>query len=338
MPWLDSLQAPLACQLPPCFFTHWRDLACLGDEADPFCCAPIWNLSYHAIFTPGRRIYYNTSKDAAVIFGVYTIPGGNIIFSPMEESWLFGQPLLGSAAPDLLHASLQEFHSIFPNHRLTFCISGIRNNSLLAQKLKMLFGARYHIYIHSHFTQASASLEGGMDGWLGRRSANHRAKIKKSARKAQQGGIVFERFRPDPDNVADIYNRMLAIEEKSWKGLAHHGMSDSPSREFYGYMIRKLASLDEALVMFARINDEDAGFIFGGIMDKWYRGQQFSYTKSAAPWSVGNLLQMEQIRWLCELGISRYDMGACTGPRMEYKLHWTEQFCSAYTWIMREAI
>ena len=35
---------------------------------------------------------------------------------------------------------------------------------------------------------------------------------------------------------------------------------------------------------------------------------------------LGNLLQLEQIRWLCEEGADRYDMG----PQMDYKRHWTE--------------
>jgi CelD/BcsL family acetyltransferase involved in cellulose biosynthesis len=32
-------------------------------------------------------------------------------------------------------------------------------------------------------------------------------------------------------------------------------------------------------------------------------------------------MQLEKIRWLCEEGVSRYDMG----PLMDYKRHWTEK-------------
>ena len=39
-----------------------------------------------------------------------------------------------------------------------------------------------------------------------------------------------------------------------------------------------------------------------------------------APASIGNLLQLEQVRWLCEEGVERYDMG----PVMDYKRSWME--------------
>jgi len=43
------------------------------------------------------------------------------------------------------------------------------------------------------------------------------------------------------------------------------------------------------------------------------------------------LLQLEQIRWLCEEQMERYDMG----PMMEYKQHWTEQRRVVETWVLQ---
>ena len=51
-----------------------------------------------------------------------------------------------------------------------------------------------------------------------------------------------------------------------------------------------------------------------------YRGQQFSFVDTWRSESIGNLLQLEQLRWLCEEGVPRYDMG----PMMDYKRSWTE--------------
>ena len=73
-------------------------------------------------------------------------------------------------------------------------------------------------------------------------------------------------------------------------------------------------------VVFARAAERDVGFVFGGLAGALYRGQQFSYVEDLAALSLGNLLQQEQIRWLAEEGIARYDLG----PLMEYKLHWAE--------------
>ena len=65
-----------------------------------------------------------------------------------------------------------------------------------------------------------------------------------------------------------------------------------------------------------------------------YRGQQFSYDAAWAPFSVGNLLQAEQIRWLCEENAVRYDMGMSGDPRMAYKQHWAEQILMLRTFIL----
>ena len=72
--------------------------------------------------------------------------------------------------------------------------------------------------------------------------------------------------------------------------------------------------------MFAVRDGEDIGFVFGGVASGVYRGQQFSFVEAWRRASIGNLLQLEQVRWLCEEGVERYDMG----PVMDYKRSWTE--------------
>ncbi|MEY4829629.1 MAG: hypothetical protein RLZZ562_1425, partial [Planctomycetota bacterium] len=84
-------------------------------------------------------------------------------------------------------------------------------------------------------------------------------------------------------------------------------------------------------VMFARHGGEDIGFIFGGYANGAYRGQQFSFLDTWRSYSIGNLLQQEQLRWLCEEGAERYDMG----PMMDYKAHWTEQQSRMDSWLVR---
>lgn len=334
MPWLYPDSSPLASLFPGQFLNFWENLAGFTGQADPFCCAPVWNLSYHAIFTPKRRVFYETFDNSALIFGEYLSPRGETIYAPLEESWLFGQPLLGDSSPELLGLCLKDLLAEQAGKKVIFCISGMQDGSYHAMRLFRLFSPHYRFYKIGGFTQARASLAGGLDGWLANRSANHRAKLRKAARKGAQAGVEFTRARPGPGEAAKIYERMLAIEERSWKGQAHNGMSDSPSREFYGYMIRKLAESGNALVIFATQDGTDLGFIFGGLLGACYRGQQFSYIQAAAPLSIGNLMQMEKVRWLCELGASFYDMGTCTGPRMDYKLHWTEIFREAQTWVL----
>ena len=75
--------------------------------------------------------------------------------------------------------------------------------------------------------------------------------------------------------------------------------------------------------------------IFGGMLGPCYRGQQFSYDAAWKDFSIGNLLQVEQIRWLCEEGAVRYDMGTASGEPMAYKLHWTEAHPTSRTWFLQ---
>ena len=128
---------------------------------------------------------------------------------------------------------------------------------------------------------------------------------------------------------------MLAVEQRSWKGVGHCGMTESPAREFYADMIRRLAVQGTARVMFARHEGQDIGFIFGGMLGPCYRRQQFSYDAAWKDLSIGNLLQVEQIRWLCEEGAVRYDMGTASGEPMAYKLHWTEAHPTSQTWFLQ---
>ena len=68
-----------------------------------------------------------------------------------------------------------------------------------------------------------------------------------------------------------------------------------------------------------------------------YRGQQFSYAHDCHTLSLGNLMQIEKIRWLCEEGVQRYDMGPLDGPKMQYKSHWTETAFPLRTWLIEKA-
>lgn len=315
---------------------QWQRLAISTDQGDPVCCAPLWNMAFHDVFHPGRRIFYLASGDALILFSEFRTPAGEIYLTPIEDSWMFCQPLLGHYAPELLEEAIEiftrEYAPIFP----VIVLSGIREKSVEAIRLYMLHSRRFNFFRYRRSTQCGASLEGGFDGWMGRRSANHRAKLRKASRRAASIGVTFERHQPvNPVESANVYARMLDVERQSWKGIGHCGMAESPSREFYAALLARQALDRSAYVIFARFEDRDIGFIYGGTNGSVYRGQQFSYTNEVAVLSIGNLLQMEKVRWLCELGYQRYDMGPITGPRMGYKEHWTEETRDIQSWVMR---
>ncbi len=172
----------------------------------------------------------------------------------------------------------------------------------------------------------AASLEGGIDGFLGRRSGNFRRKLRQQQRRAADAGVRFEHFSPTTREDADrCFARMVSVEQRSWKGLGRCGMDSPDALRFYAAMLRRLAALGRARIGFAQAADADIGFIFGGVTGSIYRGQQFSFDHDWAPFSIGNLLQFEQVSRCCEEGVTRYDLGPLLGPRMAYKIHWAER-------------
>jgi CelD/BcsL family acetyltransferase involved in cellulose biosynthesis len=216
-------------------------------------------------------------------------------------------------------------------------ISGIRPRSLLAGSLIQAFSKGFAIYAHSGGIQCTASLSCGIDGFLSRRSANFRSKLKKAYKRASAKGVYFERALPtSPEEAAAIYARMIAVEETSWKGIHSCGMAESPAKEFYAAMIRRLSQSAGARIIIARYEGEDIGFIAGGLAGKIYRGQQFSYNDAWKEFSIGNILQFEQLKWLCEEKSVRYDMGPMVGQGMGYKVHWTEKRIPFQCWRLEK--
>ena len=314
--------------------SSWNRAANSTLQGDPFCCGTEWQLSYHQAFAPDRSLYLRETSDSLVALARAPQKIRPNLFTPVEAHWFFGCPLLGSAAVDLLDQAIQELAQRIPSTELkaSFLISGIRPRGLLYRQLRQRFQQRFEFHKLIAETQCAASLSGGLDGFLSRRSSNHRRNLKKQSQRASRKGVYFERYNPrNPAQVDSIYNRMITVEKASWKGLDECGMAEQPARHYYHLMLRRLAVSGSARIIMARHGDSDIGFIFGGIAASIYRGQQFSFADDWKKSSIGNLLQLEQISWLCEEGISRYDMG----PVMGYKPHWTEKRLHIETWFLK---
>lgn len=316
-------------------YTTWYQTAVSTAQADPFCCAPVWQLSFHNAFSPRQQLFLKTSKRNIIAFAEKIAAPNEIYLTPVEASWFFGCPLMGKDSveffSDLIGNIEKYYYPFFPR----IIISGIRPNGKLSRRLIRAFAGYFYFFLHSSGAQCAASLADGIDGYLARRSGNHRKKLKKQQNKILNKGVWFERVKPLTVKEAEkTFARIYAVELKSWKGLGQCGMDQEPSTSFYRIMLRRLSLLKQARVIFARHENEDIGFIMGGLAGKIYRGQQFSYAENWRDYSIGNLLQVEKIKWLCEEGIKRYDMGPVTGPKMGYKAHWTEKNFKHETWIL----
>ncbi len=322
--------------ISPALLQTWTRTALSTRQVDPYCCTPYWQLPFHDAFGPERHLLIRESSGNLLLFAENSISPENVVLAPIEQSWLFGCPLLGKHAVELLADSIDEIGShypIFPR----MIISGIRPGGVLAKRLLNHFSSDFHLFmlVQSTSTQCNASLAGGWDGFLSRRSSRQRRKLKRLQQDAHNQGIHFERVTPTTQEESEqTFARMLSIEQSSWKGLQQCGMDQEPATSFYRAMITRLAAEKQARTIFARHEEEDIGYIFGGLAGNIYRGQQFSYSNAWRGASIGNLLQIKKIQWLSEERCKRYDMGPVSGEKMGYKQHWTEREGRLESWML----
>ncbi len=312
----------------------WNRLALATPQPDPFCATTAWQLSWREAADPERPLVVRECSDGLVQFARHTLGSKNVL-GPVERLWMFGCNVLGPAGVDLLEQLIGDPAMEAAGLGRRIVISGLDPQGPLLAEIRSRLSAYGKFRRFGRGLQCAASLEGGLDGFLSRRSANHRKKLRQAIRRGQAVGIGFERHTPgSADEAAAVFARMLAVERRSWKGIAGRGMDGPMTRMFYGSMLRRLAMARAGRVMFATHDGNDIGYIFGGVAGEIYRGQQFSFDEAWRDMSIGNLLQYEQVAWLCEEGAHRYDMGPLTGPFMEYKEHWTEIRLRIEAWII----
>jgi hypothetical protein len=213
------------------------------EHGDPLCCRTEWQLSYLEAFTPEATPLFRESGDSMVAFVDSSFPDGSRILLPLDQSWLYGAPLLGPDAIDLLLELLAEpaMRELPP----TLWLSGITPNGERHQQLVSALQRTHKLHVITSPPaplQCSASLEGGYDGYLSRRSGHFRRRLKSAERKASAMGVSFERCAPvSAEHAQRVFDRMLAIEYRSWKGIGSCGMEQPQSRDFYSRMLRATA-------------------------------------------------------------------------------------------------
>jgi CelD/BcsL family acetyltransferase involved in cellulose biosynthesis len=173
-----------------------------------------------------------------------------------------------------------------------------------------------------------ASLQGGIDGYLGRRARTLRRELRREERRARDHGVRFERGAGSAD---ELFERVLDIERRSWKFDASTGLNATEMRAFYGVLVPRLHARGRLRAVFARIDDTDIGFIVGGVAGTLYRGLQFSFDDRYRQLGVGNLLQLAELRALCDEGFDTYDLGIDIG----YKARWADERVETSTLVIR---
>ncbi len=310
------------------------DLAAIADDfdrevaltpaIDRFCSASAWILAAAAALMPPRAAFTFAGEHGyfAAMRGVH--PAGFPYIEPVELAWGLAAPIIGRD-PVAIVGELVPLLAARRDWQLAI-LSGMTLGGPQRTALDRELPPRWERRRGTPTVRHVASLEGGLDGYLARRSRELRKTIRKSLRLAAEAGLAFEVVRGTTDaDATAIYDRIQAIEQHSWKSRDGVGIATGPMRAFYGLMLPRLCAKRQQRTIFARLADRDVGYVLGAVFgehgDAEYRGLQFSYDDELSRLGIGGLLQYHQIAELCADGIGRYDLGT----EMDYKRRWAEE-------------
>ena len=287
-------------------------------EIDRFCSTTAWVLAAASALMPARSAYTFRGQHGylAAMRGVH--PAGFPYIEPIELAWGLAGPLVGKdggalAAEVIAHLATRRDWQLA-------ILAGHTADGPQRRAIDEVLPAGWEQRRGTPTMRHVASLAGGVDGFLSRRSRELRKSLRKSLRAATTAGLTFEDVRAGPGEASALYERIQAVERHSWKAGEGVGISVGPMRAFYDAMLPRLCALGQQRTIFARHDGRDAGYILGAVFAGEYRGLQFSYDDDHGKLGIGGLLQYHQVAELCAAGVGRYDLGT----EMDYKRRWAE--------------
>ncbi|MHC4668497.1 MAG: GNAT family N-acetyltransferase [Planctomycetota bacterium] len=289
-------------------------------EIDRFCSSTDWIL-------PAREAW-GAHLDPCLLRGEHGwaallrhVHAGEIeVLTGFDTMWGFACPLIG-AEP---RALVEEF-AAQPLNWHVLLVAGIPPRAAMERHVREVFAPHCDLHEGPVLRRWVASLRGGLDAYLARRSPKLRENLRRATRRAREAGVTLETGRGP-----DLLRRVLSVEERSWKGPVHTGLLIEEMLRFYQPMAERLVADGRLRTIFARRDDLDIGYILGGVRDGVYRGFQFSFDRRHADLSLGALMQQAQIAASCAEGIETYDLGI----DMEYKRHWADEARDTVTLVV----
>ncbi|MGM0554842.1 MAG: GNAT family N-acetyltransferase [Myxococcota bacterium] len=303
-------------------------------DIDHFCSSSPWALSAFDALTFDHELWALAAEQAdgyvALSYGDHERIGRYL--QPLEASWGLCAPIVGEDVAQIVREFSEYARSVTESWDLLF-LSGLVEGSPQFVELIRAFQQDHFVGLGPSMGRMSASLEGGVDGFLERRTSKFRSNIRRARRRAAEAGVEFDYFdHPDSsDEALALFDRIIAIEKTSWKGKQSAGISSGRMNDFYRKMVPRLTEREMLRVVFATVDDTDIAYCFGGVMMDTYRGLQMSYHDDFKDLSPGNIVQMEMIEALCEEGVAFYDMGQA----MDYKSSWTDEELETVALIVR---
>jgi Acetyltransferase (GNAT) domain len=290
-----------------------------GFTPDRFCSSSFWILPAARHLSPGAAPRITRAN------GAYSVLARSSSWlHPLEAMWGLSCPLVGrepEAAVELFCRALEE------DRDWRAClVTGLEEASPPWKELGRALSRRYRVERGPTTRRYVARLDDGVEGFVSRRPAGLRRSLPKASRRASRLGLAFEAG----EGRDTAFERLLAVERRSWKGLHGVGIDQEPMRSFYRDMNLRLHDRGRRRLLFAQLEGEDVAYIFGGVFADTYRGLQFSFDDRFSSLSLGNLCQLEEVRRLVESGVRRYDLGS----EVRYKRNWGEEVVATAALIL----
>lgn len=313
----------------------YDDATLVTPDVDAACTSAAWVVSAHRAFHPEQEPFlFQLEGDGFLALARDDTPVLGRYLAPLEAMWGLASPIVshdpmtaarGAAA--ILRALDSEWDALW--------LCGLAPRSAAFNTLAMLLGAHYRLFLGPTTRRHVATLEGGLDGFLARRSSRLRRNLRRALRCADELGVTWH-WHDDVSDPAErdaLYRRVLAIDDASWKGQSAQGLNASQMGHFYDLMTARLASRDRLRLVVARLDGEDVAFGFGSVFGDTFRGLQMSFDDRFRHLSLGNLVQLKLLEHLCEdPTVTQYDLGS----DIEYKRRWAEPGLETVALVVRK--
>lgn len=305
------------------------ELALQTTGIDAFCSSSFWTLPALDAFHPDCPAYFLHHPLGVATFAAHDSPFLGRLLMPLEATWCLASPLVASQtlAVATLFADYMQAKSWWDS----LYLSGLVENSPLWHCLVNAFAGNSCFRAYPS-VRCHASLAGGSDGYLSRRSPRFRKRLRQAQRKLREHRFRCEwQAAFDAEAVESFFEQAMALEALSWKGQAGEGVDQGSMFQFYQAMLPRLAARGCLRTVTLWDEAQLVGYAFGGVWGSVFRGLQFSYLPQWQQLSLGNLMQWELITHLCDEGLETYDLGM----DMDYKRRWSEALMTTHALLIR---
>ncbi len=290
-------------------------------QVDAYCSSTAWVLSAHEAFHPEQEAFVWEGPSGWLVLARGQAAGLGRYLAPLEAMWGLSSPLLAASPGPLVRDAARALDSVREEwDALWLC--GLAPDSELFQRLAMSLGRDLRLFVGPATHRHVADLEGGVHGFLGRRSRRLRKSLRVSRRRAEEVGITWqwiENALGEAERL-ELYARLVDVDDRSWKGRASEGISAGGLWAFYDRMTARLAPRGRLRAAIATLDGQDVAMGFGALFGDTFRGLQMSYDDRFRSLGLGNLVQLQLVERLCAEGVRWYDLGT----DMDYKQRWAE--------------